>query len=161
MILFYLWMVNLPLMWQLYLHRVLALEGTRATSMSILASTYRICLRKHILFICMVLITLFKSAFTPLLPDSVGKIRPPSAGSQELFSPEKVSWRKTSSHLAPLRHLWPSLPVMNVHVCCIIAVDRNHVSSIVYHNQSLNRARTQHYICQHKPFSFLLCKWNQ
>lgn len=81
--------------------QLLALEGTRATSISTHLSTCRVCVGEHILFICMVLIALSKSLFLPLLTHSIGEISPPSGISQELFSFEKVRKGK----LPPLRHL--------------------------------------------------------
>lgn len=96
---------DLPLRWRGRFCQLLALEGTRATSISTQPSACRVCVGEHKLFICRVLISLSKSLFTPLLSHSIGKIRLPSASFQELFSLEKVSRRKTSSHPPLLRHL--------------------------------------------------------
>lgn len=99
---------------------LLALEGTRASSVPTHPSTCRTCVGEDTLLMCRVLITLSKSLFLPLLTHSTTKIRPPSASSHELFSSEKVSWRKTPPHLALLRHLWPSVPMTNVHMCFFV-----------------------------------------
>lgn len=149
-----------PHPWWVRLCQLFALEGTKATSTCTLPlHLQNMCRRAHTFHVGS--LSLSKSLFLPLLTHSIGKIRPPSASSQELFSPEKVSWRKTSSHLAPLRHLWPSGSCdkcMCVHDCiwqesCLVHC------SIVYRTQNLP-ACTSHMPTQ-APFSSLLCKWNQ
>lgn len=139
-----------PHPWWVRLCRLFALEGTKATSTCTLPlHLQNMCRRAHTFHVGS--LSLSKSLFLPLLTHSIGKIRLPSASSQELFSPEKVSWRKTSSHLAPLRHLWPS-GSCDKCMCAWLYLTGIMLGPL-FHCLSHSKPCTLHYICQHKPVS--------